>query len=65
MDIFKNDDNDQDYYVEYESGDDARNWRYVGVLFIAQLCNMDNIGFPIVQRLILNWFQFLMYMLWY
>ena len=28
MDLFVSDDNDPDYYVEYESGDDARDWRY-------------------------------------
>ena len=27
MDLFVSDDNDPDYYVEYESGDDARDWR--------------------------------------
>jgi len=26
MDLFVSDDNDPDYYVEYESGDDARDW---------------------------------------
>ena len=27
MDLFSSDNNDLDYYVEYESGDEARNWR--------------------------------------
>ena len=28
MDLFASDNSDLDYYVENDSGDEARNWRY-------------------------------------